>query len=200
MADNLTTERSRVHHAMAQQHRALRSAFGSTKKVLSSVMAHRRVPPGGETVDLLLVCSTGGHLVQMVALRPAWSPRTRVFVTFDKSDARTLLAGERVIAAYGPTNRNVVNLVRNTALAARTLCRLRPRAVVTTGAGVAIPFAWLGRLAGADVVYVESLARVDGPSLTLRLLRPVASRIYVQWPEMTRYVRGSRFAGAVFAQ
>ena len=37
----------------------------------------------------------------------------RVWVTFDKSDARSLLAGEQVVHAYGPTNRNIPNLLRN---------------------------------------------------------------------------------------
>ena len=61
--------------------------------------------------------------------------------------------------------------------------RYRPRAVVTTGAGVAVPFAWLARLAGARVVYVESFTRIDSISLSCRLISPVASRVYVQWPE-----------------
>ena len=41
----------------------------------------------------LLVCSTGGHLLQLVAVREAWVEHTHVWVTFDKSDARSLLPG-----------------------------------------------------------------------------------------------------------
>ena len=63
---------------------------------------------------------------------------------------------------------------------------MRPKVVVTTGAGVAVPFAWVARLRGATVVYVESLARIEGPSLSYRLIAPVASRRYVQWPELAR--------------
>ena len=55
--------------------------------------------------DLLLVCSTGGHLLQLVALRESWQDYSRAWVTFDKSDARSLLEGERVYFAHGPTNR-----------------------------------------------------------------------------------------------
>ncbi len=36
---------------------------------------------------------------------------------------------------------------------------------------------------------------MDSPSLTCRLLRPVAARVYVQWPELQAVVRGSRYAG-----
>ena len=100
-------------------------------------------------LDVLLVCSAGGHLLQLYLLREAWAGRSRVWVTHDKDDARSLLAGEEVVYAYGPTTRNVPNLVRNLVLAARLLRRTRPRVVVSTGAAVAVPFVWLARLFGA---------------------------------------------------
>ena len=78
------------------------------------------------------------------------------------------------------------NLLRNVGLALRVVPRMRPAVVVTTGAGVAVPFAWVGRLFGARVVYVESLTRIERPSLTYRLIRPIVSRTYVQWPELSR--------------
>jgi UDP-N-acetylglucosamine:LPS N-acetylglucosamine transferase len=150
-------------------------------------------------VDLLLVCSTGGHLLQLVALREAWEPFSRAWVSFDKSDTRSLLAAERVYHAYGPTNRNVKNLVRNVAVAWRVLRRTRPKAVVTTGAGIAVPFVWLARLRGASVVYVESLSRIDAPSLTYRLIAPAVSRVYVQWPELAEALPRARYLGNVFS-
>lgn len=140
--------------------------------------------------------STGGHLLQLVALREAWDGFERVWVTFDAPDSRALLAGEEVVHAHSPTNRNVPNLLRNFVLALRVVPRLRPTVIVTTGAGVAVPFAWIGRLFGARVVYVESLTRIDRPSLSYRLIRPVVSRTYVQWPELR--LRGALYRGTVF--
>jgi beta-1,4-N-acetylglucosaminyltransferase len=145
---------------------------------------------------LLLVSSTGGHLLQLVALRDAWEGFEHVWVTFDAADSRALLAGEQVVHAHGPTNRNVPNLLRNLVLAWQVVRRVRPAVVVTTGAGVAVPFAWVGRLFGARVVYVESLTRIDQASLTYRLIRPVVSRTYVQWPELR--LRGALYRGTVF--
>jgi UDP-N-acetylglucosamine:LPS N-acetylglucosamine transferase len=148
---------------------------------------------------LLLVCSSGGHLLQLVELRPAWEPFDRLWVTFDKSDAGSLLRDETVVHAYGPTNRNVPNLLRNLRLALRLIRRERPSAVMTTGAGVAVPFAWIGRLLGVPVVYVESVTRMNELSLSGRLIRPVAERTYVQWPELAEQAPGRHFAGNVLA-
>ena len=154
------------------------------------------------TAEVLLVCSTGGHLLQLLALRGAWADFSRVWVTFDKSDARSLLAEEHVVFAHGPTNRNfrllaVKNLLLNVRVALRLLRSARPKVVLTTGAGVAVPFAWIGRLLGARVVYVESLTRIEQPSLSCRLIAPVATRIYAQWPELTEAVPRARYVGNV---
>jgi UDP-N-acetylglucosamine:LPS N-acetylglucosamine transferase len=157
-------------------------------------MSRAKQRPG----PLLLVCSSGGHLLQLVELRPAWESFPRVWVAFDKSDTRSLLAGERVIHAHGPTNRNIPNLLRNLRVAWRVIRTERPAAIVTTGAGLAVPFAWVGRLHGVPTAYVESFTRIDRLSLTARLIAPVAGRVYVQWPELARRVRRTRFAGNLF--
>ena len=60
----------------------------------------------------------------------------------------------------------------------------RPAAILTTGAGITVPFAWVGRLYGVPTVYVESFTRIDELSLTARLISPIASRLYAQWPEL----------------
>jgi UDP-N-acetylglucosamine:LPS N-acetylglucosamine transferase len=147
--------------------------------------------------DLLLASSSGGHLLQLLALSGAWESYSHVWITDDRSDTRSLLAGEHVAFAHWPTTRNLTSLVRNTMLAWRVVRAVRPRVVLTTGAATAVPFAWVGRVHGAKVVYIESVTRVESPSLSCRLIAPVATRIYVQWPELKRAVRRGRYVGSV---
>jgi UDP-N-acetylglucosamine:LPS N-acetylglucosamine transferase len=158
-------------------------------------MTVERRQPG--RVSVLLVCSPGGHLQQLATLRHVWGDYTRAWVTLDKSDARSILVGERFIFAHGPTERNLGNLARNLVLAARVMRELRPGVVITTGAALAVPFAWVGRLCGARIVFIESLSRITEPSLALRLSSPALDRIYVQWPELRNAVRGSRYVGSL---
>ena len=118
-------------------------------------------------------------------------------MTFDKADARSLLAGEAVTWAFHPTHRNLRNLIRNTFLAVRVCIKIRPRAVVTTGAGVAVPFCYVGRLFGARIVFVESLSRITEASLTARLVHPVAHRFFVQWPTLQARFRKAEYHGSL---
>lgn len=143
----------------------------------------------------LLVGSSGGHLAQMVALRPWWSTWRRTWVTFDTTDALSLLRDEHVVWAFHPTTRNVPNLFRNLRLAYRVLRAERPDIVVSTGAGVALPFfvlAWLMRIPTA---YIEVYDRIDTPTLTGRLCRPFATRMCVQWEEQLAVYPGATLIG-----
>ena len=102
--------------------------------------------------------------------RPAWDGMSCAWVTYDSSDARSLLASHRVFFAHGPGTRNLKTLMRNLPLAWRIIRELRPAVILSTGAALAVPFAWIGRMLGAEVVYVESLTRIESVSLSYRLL------------------------------
>jgi hypothetical protein len=150
---------------------------------------------GSRALRAMLVCSSGGHLLQLHRLEPWWEKVERVWVTFDKPDSRSLLVGEDVEWAYHPTTRSMVNLVRNLGLAWRLLRRYRPDIVVSTGAGVAFPFFVLARLLGIKTVYVEVYDRIDVPTLTGRLCYPLASRFLLQWEAQKRFYSGGKVIG-----
>jgi UDP-N-acetylglucosamine:LPS N-acetylglucosamine transferase len=146
-------------------------------------------------VRVLLTASTGGHLHQLAALRPWWSEHERLWVTFDQPDAWALLEGETMTRAYHPTTRNLRNLLRNFGVAWKTLRRFRPDVVVSTGAAIAVPFFYLAKAMGIRTVYVEVYDRIESPTLTGRLCRPVSDLFLVQWEEQRKLYRSSTLIG-----
>jgi UDP-N-acetylglucosamine:LPS N-acetylglucosamine transferase len=148
-------------------------------------------------VKLLLVCSSGGHLLLLHQLRPWWEKHERSWVTFDKTDARSLLDGERLDWAHHPTQRNIPNLLRNLRLAWRVLRRERPDVLVSTGAGVAFPFFVLAKPLGIKTVYVEAYERMDRASLTGRLCYPICDLMVLQWEEQRRFYPRGELVGAL---
>lgn len=133
-----------------------------------------------------LVASAGGHLAQLMLLRSWWEEHERFWVTFDKPDARWLLREEKVYWAAHPTNRNARNLWKNSRLAARVLAREQPDVLLSNGAGVALPFFFLGRALGTPLVFCEVYDRIDVPSLTGRIVAPLCDAVVIQWPEQRR--------------
>jgi len=144
---------------------------------------------------IYLVCSAGGHLAQLVALREYWRHTERTWVTFDMPDARSQLAGERTIWAFHPTTRSVSNLARNLALAVRSLRRDKPELVISDGAGIALPFFIVARLLGIKTVYIEVIDRIDSATLTARLCAPFTQVFCVQWESQLEQYPGAHLIG-----
>ena len=160
---------------------------------MGGVSAGRHEEAGG--LRVLIVCSSGGHLMWLYNLKPWWERQERLWVTFDKQDARSLLAGEEIVWAFHPTTRNVRNLIRNFGLAWRTTRRYRPDLVLSSGAGVAFPFFLVARLLRIKTVYIEAYERIDMPSLTARLCYPISDLFLLQWEDQKRFFPRGRLIG-----
>lgn len=136
-------------------------------------------------LSIVFACSAGGHLAQLLQLRPWYDGHRRTWVTFDLPDAVSLLRDEDVVWAHHPTTRNIPNLVKNTWLAWKVLRQTRPTIVVSSGAAIAVPFFWIGKLLRIKTVYVEVIDRIDTRTMTARLCSPVTDLVVAQ-DEMQR--------------
>jgi UDP-N-acetylglucosamine:LPS N-acetylglucosamine transferase len=145
----------------------------------------------------LLVCSPGGHLIQMLSLEPAWNGFDTTWVTLPGTDVDYLLAEEDVVRGFGPTNRSLTNFFRNLRVAARVIRSKRPDVILSTGAGLAVPFFLVARLYRCRCVYVESLTRIESLSLSGRMVYPLANAFFTQWPGAAATRRRARYVGSL---
>ena len=153
----------RRRRSSAGDGRQTRITRRAPSRTASSALAVRSWSPGRHGASLWLwarhlriapTCCSSAHRAGTCCSSSRCASRgaasRRAWVTFDKSDARSLLADERVDFAHGPTNRSIKNLLRNLLVAWRVVRDARPKVMLTTGAGVAVPFAWVARLHGAQ--------------------------------------------------
>ena len=149
-------------------------------------------------MKIALVGSSGGHLTHLYLLKKFWEIEDRFWVTFDKTDAKSILKEERFYPCYYPTNRNVKNTIKNTILAFKILRKEKPDLIISSGAAVAVPFFWLGKLFGAKTVYIEIFDRIDKPTLTGKLVYPVTDKFIVQWEELKKVYPKAINLGGIF--
>lgn len=162
------------------------------------MVPNRARRPDRDDPLVMLVTSSGGHLSHLLELREFWEEHRRVWVSFELPDAVSRLRGEEVVWAHHPTTRNLPNLLRNLRLAWSELRRRRPALIISTGAGVAVPFFWLGKLMGARTAYLEVYDRIDSATMTGRLVRRVTDAMLVQWPEQKSLYAGARVMGTIW--
>ncbi len=147
-------------------------------------------------MKICLVGSSGGHLTHLYLLKKYWEKHERFWVTFDKEDSRSLLKDEKKYWCHFPTNRNIKNLIKNTFLAFKILRKEKPDLIISSGAAVAIPFFYLGKLFKAKTVYVEVYDRIELPTVTGKIVYPVTDQFILQWEEQKEfYPKGTNIGG-----
>ena len=151
-----------------------------------------------EEIKICLVGSSGGHLTHLYQLKKFWKNKNRFWVTFDKEDARSILENEKVYNCYYPTNRNLKNLIKNTFVAFKVLRKEKPDIIISSGAAIAVPFFYVGKIFGAKTVYIEVFDRIDKPTLTGKLVYPVTDKFIIQWEEMKKVYKKAENFGSIF--
>lgn len=149
-------------------------------------------------MKVCLVGSSGGHLTHLYMLKPFWQNKERFWVTFDKEDARSILQGEKMYPCYYPTNRSLKALCINTTLAIKVLLKEKPDVIISSGAAVAVPFFYLGKLLGAKTIYIEVFDRIDKPTMTGKMVYPVTDKFIVEWEEMKKVYPKAVNLGSIF--
>lgn len=145
-------------------------------------------------IKICLACSHGGHLNEMHQLAGAFEGHETFYFCYDGATTRELPR------AYLVPNmaRNPVELVKNLFRVFGIFRRERPDLIVSTGAEIALPVVFVGKLYRLPVLYVECGAQVVRPSFTGRIMYWLADEFYIQWPELREcYGPRARLVGSL---
>lgn len=151
-----------------------------------------------KNMKVCLVGSSGGHLTHLYMLKPFWQNKDRFWVTFNKEDARSILKDEKMYPCYYPTNRSLKGLIINTKLAWKIIKKEKPDLIISTGAAVAVPFFFIGKLFGAKCVYIEVFDRINHSTMSGKMVYPIADKFIVQWEEMKKVYPKAVNLGSIF--
>lgn len=149
-------------------------------------------------MKICLVCSHGGHLVQMLWLRGAFKKHDSFLVTYN-SKATKNLENTYLIKFEGWDLMGEILLIKTLMEAFKILIKEKPDVIVSTGGGeIAVPFCYIGKAFGAKVVFIETLSRITTPSRGGRLVYPIADLFLVQWDSLLeKYGTRAKYWGKV---
>ncbi|WP_380165767.1 glycosyltransferase [Jannaschia sp. R86511] len=136
------------------------------------------------------VATTGGHLVQLTHLARVLEPERHergLWITHRTSQSESMMAGRDVRFVPFVEARRLDQVLTSTPRLLRLLRREGVDVVYSTGAAVSLAALPLAPLVGTRPVFVESLARSDGPS--------AAGRVHQRLPWVRRYTQYPENAG-----
>lgn len=145
----------------------------------------------------LFLATTGGHLQQLVEFAGRLGSEPQVWVTHENAQSRSLLADRDVRFVPYVRPHELGDVLRCLPDAHRLRRGSGLTRAVSTGSGIALGYLPYLAARGVDCHYIESAARVGGPSLTGRVLcRVPGVRTYTQY---RRWATGRwTYAGSVF--
>ena len=137
---------------------------------------------------VVFICSTGGHLSEMMQLKELFGLYDSVLITEkDKTTKDLQVAIPVKYLAFG-TRKHLLRYLFifswNILCSLIYFLRIRPDVVVTTGAHTAVPFVYIAKFFKKKIVFIESIARVHSTSMAGRLMEKKVDKLIVQWSEM----------------
>lgn len=144
---------------------------------------------------ILVVSSVGGHLNEILELAPILRKHEVSLVVNDDVQLPDFPFARVYRIMHAERDWRVLY---NFCELSRILLAERPEIITSAGAGPAVPAAILGRMLGARIVFLESAAAVDRPTLTGRLIYWFANDFFFQWPALRRFFPRGRYAPVVF--
>ena len=144
---------------------------------------------------VLIVCSAGGHLMEAL-LAIDGVPMDFDIATF-RLPHLTAPSGARAIHFLIDPHVSAWKYVLNAVQSLWLMLKVRPHVVLTTGAGIAIACALIGKCIGCKLIFVETAACVNHLSRTGRFLYRYADLFIVQWPEVCQKYSRAIYGGCV---
>ena len=141
--------------------------------------------------------SSGGHLTELLRLEKAFQGKSHYFVIDRRRGISQLRAGEKAFFVECP-RRNALKLLKNFFQSIKIFFAENPDVVISTGADTAIPTCLIAKLFGKKIVFIESYCRIMEPSLSGKMMYPLADLFLVQWEENKKFFPKAEFCGSVF--
>jgi UDP-N-acetylglucosamine:LPS N-acetylglucosamine transferase len=148
-------------------------------------------------MKICLAASAGGHLSELLRLRPVYEGKPHFFVT-TRASALELLGVEATAYDVGWGNRKHLFLTfKMVVRCIGIMLKERPDVVISTGAAVGCILALTMKLAGGKVIWIDTISHTDYLTMSGRIIRPFADQFFVQWSDLADKYPGTTYVGSL---
>lgn len=144
---------------------------------------------------ILAVASGGGHLIQLLRLRPALEGHRQYFMTTTNGYQDTY-SDSKWFIVRDASRWDKFGLLIMLFQILMIFIQIRPDVVITTGAAPGVFAVRVGKLFGAKTLWLDSIANAEEVSMSGQLAGPHADLWLTQWPELEKD-EGPLFRGRV---
>ena len=143
--------------------------------------------------NMMLTASTGGHLTQLLQLENVFNKYNYIIIT--EKNAVTMKINSKYKVDYLPyisrsqKIKYVFNLLGVALKSVYHFIKYNPDVIISTGTNVTVFFCYLGKIFGRKVIFIESFAKRNSPTITGKYLYKFNwyTVFVVQWEELLEF-------------
>ena len=147
---------------------------------------------------LLMVSSSGGVLLDLLALKPWWQQHQTVWALVEAEDTRTLFEDSVVYWLQECKANTTWRLLRYVILAVGIIRKHKPQFIISSGTGVAIPFFIAAKLLKVNSFWLETFNIMDTPGTASRICASLATEVLVQRPSLKKVYPNAVVIGELY--
>lgn len=151
-------------------------------------------------ISILLTSSIGGHFEQLKQLFDITSSyNTFILTEKNKNISKKELYNTMYLMQQERKNLNfIIVALLNTLKSFYTICIVLPDVVISTGAGCTIPSLLIAKSIGSKIIYIESFAKINSPTLSGKIMYRFADIFIVQWETMKKFYPNAYYLGGIY--
>ena len=153
---------------------------------------------------VLFISSTGGHLTEMLELKPLFRKCDYHIITEKTKSTLSLqkkYQGRVNYLTFGTKDHLWSYLFIfpwNCLKSIYYYFKIKPDVVITTGTHTALPMCYIANLFRKKVIYIETFANIETKTLAGRMVYPIADLFIVQWESMLKLYPKAVYGGWIF--
>ena len=153
---------------------------------------------------ILFIASTGGHLSELMQLKPLFKEYNYHVIT-EKTKSTIKLKEEHKnrinYLVFGSKDHLFSYIFKFTYNCFKSLflyIKIRPKYIISTGTHTAVPICYLGKLFGSKIIYIETFANSRTKTMAGKLVYPIANVFIVQWKPMMELYPKAIYGGWIY--
>lgn len=142
---------------------------------------------------IVAISSPGGHLLEIIKALPSSYENEVIHITFKNGLTIDTLKSKKkffIIDPHISKFKYVLNFLQSLFL----FIKIRPNVIISTGAGMVIPFILIGSFFKVKIIFIETGARINKPSRTGKFLYKYSDLFIIQYKSLLKFYPKSKIA------
>lgn len=146
---------------------------------------------------LLFVSASGGHLEQLLMLKPLMEKHPSVVVS-EKTQIANKELDYTMLQAGAKHKPVLLRMIVNFLITLFIFLKERPTYIISTGGIIGVPFVYLSKLTRSKIIFIETFARMNNTTRTGRFMYKHADLFIVQWESLLEFYPNAIYGGSIY--